>query len=166
MVYARVYAAVQGDEEYVLKRMMVEKGADVALSGQRERYFGELFRGAANGGDDGEGGVGEDGDEEGDGEERAELLRTAGGHLGRYVESFEVAGGSELWLVFRDEGASLHSLMYEAAGGPRERGLKVLQPSRWWLAMRRRHDGHETVLDLVRQVGYCHCCTSTTEPLR
>mmetsp|Transcript_18856 Transcript_18856/g.47617 ORF Transcript_18856/g.47617 Transcript_18856/m.47617 type:complete len:368 (-) Transcript_18856:237-1340(-) len=107
--------------------MMVEKGAGVRLSGQRERYYGELFREAPVGGG---------------------AAAAGAAHLVRYVESFEADGGRELWLVFRDEGVSLHSLMYEATDGG---GLTVLQPSRWWRAMRRRPDGHEAVLSLMRQ---------------
>mmetsp|Transcript_25140 Transcript_25140/g.70223 ORF Transcript_25140/g.70223 Transcript_25140/m.70223 type:complete len:805 (+) Transcript_25140:60-2474(+) len=42
-------AAGQVEEEaYVLKRIMVELGTDVRLSGERERYFGEIFRQQAN----------------------------------------------------------------------------------------------------------------------
>ena len=61
--------------------------------------------------------------------------------------------GSNLWLVFRDEGLSLHSLMYApvAAGDPASRGDNpggrraksstlgapaFLQPSEWWWQLR------------------------------
>ncbi|GBG68428.1 hypothetical protein CBR_g2972 [Chara braunii] len=36
----------QGEKTYVLKRIMVEKGEDVRLSGLREKHFGELFQNA------------------------------------------------------------------------------------------------------------------------
>lgn len=59
--------------------------------------------------------------------------------------------GDSLWLVFRDEGLSLHTLMYapmvpqdaNAGGpeGPRQRGSAgassvILQPSAWWWQLR------------------------------
>ena len=59
--------------------------------------------------------------------------------------------GDSLWLVFRDEGLSLHALMYApmvprdadvgGPGGPRQRGSAgpasaILQPSAWWWQLR------------------------------
>lgn len=62
--------------------------------------------------------------------------------------------GGALWLVFRDEGLSLHSLMYAPVGDPartRDAGAAVkggygggagagapaiLQPSEWWWQLR------------------------------
>ena len=41
-----------------------------------------------------------------------------------------------LWLVFRDEGVSLHRLMYASAGSARGGGVQMLEPSAWWWALR------------------------------
>ena len=172
------------EERFVLKRIMVEKGAGVRLSGDRERYFGEKFnRRSASllSGWPGEGGVDgeeEEGDEEGGGGggDSSWPLQVGADHLVRFVEAFETRRGQELWLVFRDEGMSLHSLMYEtateAAQGDEEDGkdgrsegaegedeeeetnqgsaeLKILQPSRWWWRLRRREDSHRVLLGAV-----------------
>lgn len=158
MMLARVQ---QPEERFVLKRILVEKGAGMRLSGERERHFGQLFKRAAaatgptlSGGFAGAGGGDDDGFD----------------HLVRYVESFETQQGRELWLVFRDEGTSLHSLMYEVMqgesttqGGAEEEGrggddtgglgIQILQPSRWWWRMRKQQgEADPVVLSVVRQV--------------
>lgn len=76
-------------EQYVLKRIFVEKGLDIRLSGLREVYFGELLK---------------------------PLALTS---VARYVEWFERIddskkgeGRREVWIVFVDEGNSLHNLLY------------------------------------------------------
>ncbi|CAJ2644045.1 unnamed protein product [Trifolium pratense] len=84
---------------YILKRIMVEKGSAVYLSGLREKYFGEIF---LNGSEYSfqnkfrlEGAIYEEG------------LN----HIARYVESFE-SRSNEIWLVFSYEGVSLSKLLY------------------------------------------------------
>ena len=70
--------------------------------------------------------------------------------------------GDSLWLVFRDEGLSLHALMY-APMAPRDAGARVpgdtrqrgsagaasaiLQPSAWWWQLRQGLG--------VRPQGFC-----------
>eukprot|EP00854_Cymbomonas_tetramitiformis_P024368 gene24368-29611_t len=74
-------------------------------------------------------------------------------HIARFVEAFEMQGkgGSEQWLVFRDEGASLSAVMYTSMGHPgTERRDKtadgkqtgdegyatMVGPSKWWRDMK------------------------------
>ncbi|KAK9815399.1 hypothetical protein WJX72_003040 [[Myrmecia] bisecta] len=140
---------------FVMKRMMTEHGEDVRLSGLREAYFGNLLRqpphlqatgpGAAP---DQQAGSGYD-------------------HLVRFMESFEA--GTDLWLVFRDEGTSLHSLMYSSTlhtnpfpdsaqpPGPEGRapgggGVQMLQPSAWWWRLRQASEGEGVIRDLLFQL--------------
>lgn len=124
----------------ILKRIMVEKGAAVYLSGLREKYFGEIFMNASNrlGGSLSAGistsvlnesqfdfyGLLETTDpmayETGNSWTSENLFEEKfhGGfyeeglnHIARYVESFE-SQANEIWLVFRYEGVSLSKLMY------------------------------------------------------
>lgn len=125
---------------FVLKRIMVERGAAVYLSGLREKYFGDVFLNASRC----------LGDLQSDGiktslfeEMRSDydLLETNESvyglgsgwsfenmfpnkfrtmrasfeeglsHIARYVESFE-SRSNEIWLVFHHEGVSLSKLIY------------------------------------------------------
>ncbi|KAL9357866.1 hypothetical protein Peur_051119 [Populus x canadensis] len=125
---------------FVLKRIMVERGAAVYLSGLREKYFGDIFLNASRC----------LGDLQSDGiktslfeEMRSDydLLETNESvyglgsgwsfenmfpnkfrtmratfeeglsHIARYVESFE-SRSNEIWLVFHHEGVSLSKLIY------------------------------------------------------
>jgi serine/threonine protein kinase len=137
----RARAVGRGGEKVVLKRVLVERGEEIRLSGRREAYFGEALR-AASGGD----------------------------NVARYESAFElipgdgrIAAETELWLVFRDEGESLASLMYtdtdkegdEKEKTPREgeRGdfFRVVGPSRWWLAARETSEGRRMLREVLRQ---------------
>jgi serine/threonine protein kinase len=136
----RARAVGRGGERVVLKRVLVERGEDIRRSGRREAYFGETLRGAG------------------------------GEHVARYESAFElipgdgrIAAETELWLVFRDEGESLASLMYtdtdkegdEKEKTPREgeRGdfFRVVGPSRWWLAARETSEGRRMLREVLRQ---------------
>ena len=139
---------------YVLKRILVDRGEDVRLSGRREAYFGELTRGSPGivryesafelrRGDGAREGAGDDGDDDGDEEDGDE---------------------TELWLVFRDEGKSLAALMY-GDGGEDEKSRvvrdsssssstpppRVVGPSRWWTEARRSEDGRRRLRAFLRQ---------------
>lgn len=137
---------------YVLKRILVDRGEEVRLSGRREAYFGELTRGApgivryesafelrrddgARGGDDDDGDGGREGEDE-----------------------------TELWLVFRDEGKSLAALMYGDGGEDEKSRIvgdsssssstpppRVVGPSRWWTDARRSADGRRRLRAFLRQ---------------
>ncbi|KAL0037567.1 hypothetical protein WJX77_002920 [Trebouxia sp. C0004] len=87
--------------KYILKRIFTERGPKVQLAGLREAYFGRLLQNhtavlqACTGGDS-----------------HCASLEEPSDHIVRFVESFQ--SGPDLWLVFHDEGTSLHSLMYSA----------------------------------------------------
>ncbi|ONH93502.1 hypothetical protein PRUPE_8G235000 [Prunus persica] len=124
----------------ILKRIMVEKGAAVYLSGLREKYFGEIFMNASNrlGGSLSAGistsvlnesqfdfyglvettdptayATGNSWTSENLFEEKFHggFYEEGLNHIARYVESFE-SQANEIWLVFRYEGVSLSKLMY------------------------------------------------------
>ena len=65
---------------------------------------------------------------------------------------------SELWLVFRDEGVSLHDLLYAAEAGSSSSsedhvGFKILGPSPWWKELRGESPmgGLSTIRPILRQ---------------
>ena len=63
-----------------------------------------------------------------------------------------------MWLVFRDEGASLHNLMYAPAiAGPHHtpphasHGDELSEPSEWWWGLRNGQGGEDLLRALLRQ---------------
>ncbi|KAK9682286.1 hypothetical protein RND81_10G063000 [Saponaria officinalis] len=113
---------------FILKRIMVERGSAVYLSGLREKYFGEIFLNASTS-------LGgfipskETGDYEStedtfiDGNRTWTVVYEEGlNHIARYMESFE-SQSNEIWLVFRHEGISLSKLMYTAEDAYEMRNL-------------------------------------------
>ena len=137
--HGEVWRAVRTDDPrgspLVLKRLLVERGPHVTLSGLRERHFGLLLK--------------------------HEPL------VARFVDAFEVDGS--LWLVFKDEGVSLHDLLYTTtpietgaadggggggSGGGSETGGEgafAVQPSPLWLRFRRERSGAAVLRQLLRQ---------------
>lgn len=87
-------------------------------------------------------------------------------HIARYVESFELPGKKDLWLVFHNEGKSLSSLLYTARSGgdPADEaelgGFKVLQPSQWWRWLKTTDAGRSEMRSIIHQlvlaVKECH----------
>ena len=65
------------------------------------------------------------------------------------MESFELDYGREMWLVFRDEGVSLHNLMYTAQEGD---GFQIVQPSSWWHELRQSKQNAEFEQRLIYQL--------------
>lgn len=125
---------------FILKRIMVERGSSVYLSGLREKYFGELFFNASTSlggflpsmvssslkpganlyGPFGTDKIGVQESEDFEYPEDMFIQRNGTwevvyeeglNHIARYVESFE-SRSNEIWLVFRHEGISLSKLMY------------------------------------------------------
>ena len=137
--HGEVWRAVRTDDPrgspLVLKRLLVERGPHVTLSGLRERHFGLLLK--------------------------HEPL------VARFVDAFEVDGS--LWLVFKDEGVSLHDLLYTTtpietgaadggggggSGGGSETGGEgafAVQLSPLWLRFRRERSGAAVLRQLLRQ---------------
>ncbi|CAM9213865.1 unnamed protein product, partial [Chrysoparadoxa australica] len=116
-------------DQFILKRMLLERGQACAEAGAREIFYGEMLRG----------------------EER----------MARYVEHFYAdkggiisegdtpVGGSELWLVFRDEGESLRQMLYTEVQSD---DYVLSGPSALWRSMKLDPDGPEVMKDLVRQL--------------
>jgi serine/threonine protein kinase/serine/threonine protein phosphatase PrpC len=111
-------------------------------------------------------------------------------HVGRFVEAFRTAplaaaaeaassaaaaaaatpsppAAPDAWLVFRDEGRSLHDLMYSAIGGrgggdgENENVPRILGPSEWWFSRRRspaasRRFVREVMSQLLRALAASH----------
>ncbi|KAF4692831.1 hypothetical protein FOZ60_012525 [Perkinsus olseni] len=101
--YGEAWRAMMMDgtcREVVLKRMFVEKGERVRLSGLREVYFGELLR---------------------DDKEKGMANHTAR-YLGHFIAN-EATKGEELWLVFENEGFSLVHWLFQPSGGMVTRSL-------------------------------------------
>ncbi|KAJ6306595.1 hypothetical protein OIU78_021836 [Salix suchowensis] len=125
---------------FVLKRIMVERGAAFYLSGIREKYFGEVFLNASRclGDLQSDGiktslfeemrsdydlletyesvhGLGSKWSFENKFPNKFRTMRATFeeglSHIARYVESFE-SRSNEIWLVFRHEGVSLSKLIY------------------------------------------------------
>ncbi|CAI0434066.1 unnamed protein product [Linum tenue] len=126
------------DDLFILKRIMVERGPAVYLSGLREKYFGEMFLNASKNiqglSDEYESSFSED--FESDFDELSKMSKYGLGnkwvednifpnrfmfqtpvfeeglnHIARYIESFE-SKSNEMWLVFRHEGVSLSKVIY------------------------------------------------------
>ena len=130
----RVGAEGGGDETFVMKRILVARGEHLALMAERESYFGALLSAGA---------------------------RAPSPHLARFVEAFEVPGGPqgpEAWLVFRNEGVSLRSLLYDAsveqdAGASGKGGTPlIVRPSPFWVASRTSAEGGGVRREIMRQL--------------
>ncbi|KAK9817610.1 hypothetical protein WJX74_001274 [Apatococcus lobatus] len=130
---AEEHFANRAKEGFVLKRLDRKQGLSSWLSGLREVHFGHRLLAL----------------------ERQQQRHIQPGsyqameHLARFVESFQI--GEELWLAFRDEGHSLHQLMYaplrldsehaQAGSSSAEQDSDVTAPdmlmqSQWWWKMR------------------------------
>jgi serine/threonine protein kinase len=75
------------EQYYALKRIFVERGAELRASFAREAHFGALFRNASS--------------------RLHPTHPSRPSQVVRWVDSFEMHGGRELWLVFMDEGEAL-----------------------------------------------------------
>ncbi|XP_023889066.1 uncharacterized protein LOC112001119 isoform X2 [Quercus suber] len=167
---------------FILKRMMVERGTAVYLSGLREKYFGEVFSNASKslGGLLSNSVVEEshvgftdlieanepmihentwsfENEFLNDRLQRA-ILEEGLNHIARYVESFE-SRSNEIWLVFRHEGISLSKLMYtvedvddNADGVEQVKHVQILRPSKWWHWLKTTEAGQEEMRNLIWQL--------------
>ncbi|XP_076914191.1 uncharacterized protein LOC143573109 isoform X1 [Bidens hawaiensis] len=141
-------SGLPNDNIFILKRIMVERGNTVYLSGIRERYFGELFLNASSY-------LG--------GTLSVKVAYEEGlKHIARYIESFE-SKSNEIWLVFRHEGTSLSKLLYTADnigssdGSTNEsddhiKHVRILHPSNWWRWLKTTEAGQEEMKNLIRQL--------------
>lgn len=133
---------------FVLKRILVEKGNEVYLSGVRERHFGELFLNARK--------------RTIHIHEKRKEVEDGLSHIARYVESFEGNIEGNLWLVFINEGYPLSSMIYTADTTiEKDQGhVRVLEPSNWWKWLKTTKDGLKEMRSLLHQlllgVKACH----------
>ncbi|KAK4742810.1 hypothetical protein SAY87_000811 [Trapa incisa] len=145
------------DEDlFILKRLMVERGRTVYLSGLREKYFGEVFLNASS----------SLGDQLSRGidysflNESSQVTSHEEGldHIARYVESFE-SQSSDIWLVFQHEGVSLSKLIYtteqegdKVEGSEQVKHSQVLHPSKWWNWLKTTKAGKEEMCSIIWQL--------------
>ncbi|KAL5068174.1 hypothetical protein RYX36_019061 [Vicia faba] len=157
---------------YILKRIMVEKGSAVYLSGLREKYFGEIFLNASMCFGDvllaGKSNcVFETSQQYGSEYSFQDKFRLQGAiyeeglnHIARYVESFE-SRSNEIWLVFSYEGVSLSKLLYTAEDAnntdekeklEQVKQVQILHPSKWWRWLKTTEEGQEEMRNLIWQL--------------
>ncbi|CAM8890284.1 unnamed protein product [Rhodiola kirilowii] len=145
----------------ILKRILVERGPAVYLSGLREKHFGELFLNASSHLEDN---IWSSKD--------FTLIDSVAyaeqglDHIARYIESFE-SRANEIWLVFRHEGISLSKLMYTVEDfenisdeGDKANRVRILHPSKWWHWLKKTEAGQNEMRNLIRQlllaIKSCH----------
>ncbi|AEE80468.1 kinase superfamily protein [Arabidopsis thaliana] len=143
------------NNSFILKRIMVERGPTVYLSGLREKHFGELFLNAYN--------VSESSSATQASSSQAassELGLSEEGlkHIARYIEYFE-SRYNDIWLVFHHEGVSLSKLMYtvEEAEISSEKAEEashgqILRPSKWWTWLKTTESGKEEMRRIIWQL--------------
>jgi len=114
--------------EVVLKRLFVEKGEHVRLSGEREIYFGTMLQ------------------------HRPHIARFIESF--EQEASSEYAGGAsgktsvEMWLVFHNEGFSLTQHMFQV-----QPNSLVVESSRfWWLIKRQQALGDQVIKNIAYQL--------------
>jgi serine/threonine protein phosphatase PrpC/serine/threonine protein kinase len=111
-------------EDFVAKRIFIEKSEALRLSGLREIYFGKRLKNREN--------------------------------IARYIEHFTLPRSTskiskseshleDLWIIFRDEGLSLRSYLYETRH-------MITTPSPFWRRMRLQHDGEKVLREIIKQL--------------
>lgn len=145
------------DNSFILKRIMVERGPTVYLSGLREKHFGELFLNAYS-----ISGSSSSAQTSSSQSASSELNLSEEGlkHIARYIEYFE-SRYNDIWLVFHHEGVSLSKLMYtveEAENIPTGEKAKeashgqILRPSNWWTWLKTTESGKEEMRRIIWQL--------------
>ncbi|XP_013692669.1 uncharacterized protein LOC106396741 isoform X2 [Brassica napus] len=151
------YDANGPDNSFILKRIMVERGPTVYLSGLREKHFGELFLNAYS-----ISGSSSSAQTSSPQSASSELDLSEEGlkHIARYIESFE-SRYNDIWLVFHHEGVSLSKLMYTVeeaenipAGEKAEEAShgQILRPSNWWTWLKTTDSGKEEIRRIIWQL--------------
>ncbi|CAN6828695.1 unnamed protein product, partial [Brassica oleracea] len=145
------------DNSFILKRIMVERGPTVYLSGLREKHFGELFLNAYS-----ISGSSSSAQTSSPQSASSELDLSEEGlkHIARYIEYFE-SRYNDIWLVFHHEGVSLSKLMYTVeeaenipAGEKAEEAShgQILRPSNWWTWLKTTDSGKEEMRRIIWQL--------------
>ncbi|KAL0725229.1 hypothetical protein Bca4012_039828 [Brassica carinata] len=151
------YDANGPDNSFILKRIMVERGPTVYLSGLREKHFGELFLNAHS-----ISGSSSSAQTSSSQSASSELDLSEEGlkHIARYIEYFE-SRYNDIWLVFHHEGVSLSKLMYTVeeaenipAGEKAEEAShgQILRPSNWWTWLKTTESGKEEMRRIIWQL--------------
>lgn len=151
------YDANGPDNSFILKRIMVERGPTVYLSGLREKHFGELFLNAYS-----ISGSSSSAQTSSPQSASSELDLSEEGlkHIARYIEYFE-SRYNDIWLVFHHEGVSLSKLMYTVeeaenipAGEKAEEAShgQILRPSNWWTWLKTTDSGKEEMRRIIWQL--------------
>ncbi|XP_071717678.1 uncharacterized protein [Rutidosis leptorrhynchoides] len=148
------------DKIFILKRIMVEKGNMVYLSGLREKYFGELFLNASaymrvTVSVKGSSALELDTSLKRERQQRV-VYEKGLEHIARYIESFE-SRSNEIWLVFRHEGISLSKLLYTSddmgtTNDDHMKHVRILHPSKWWHWLKTTKAGQEEMRNLIWQL--------------
>ncbi|VVB06715.1 unnamed protein product [Arabis nemorensis] len=145
------------DNSFILKRIMVERGPTVYLSGLREKHFGELFLSAFN--ISGSSSATQTSSSQSASSE-LDLSEEGLKHIARYIEYFE-SRYNDIWLVFHHEGVSLSKLMYtveeadnSSAGEKAEKAShgQILRPSKWWTWLKTTESGKEEMRRIIWQL--------------
>ncbi|XP_023773030.1 uncharacterized protein LOC111921679 isoform X1 [Lactuca sativa] len=160
---------------FILKRIMVEKGNAVYLSGLREKYFGEVFLNVSaspskesypymysflrrNDSEDHH-----QPPEHMSSTRKRQAYEEGVKHIARYIESFE-SRSNEIWLVFRHEGVSLSKLLYTAedvgssddttknVNDDHIKHIRILHPSNWWHWLKTTKAGQDEIRNLIWQL--------------
>ncbi|WZY87408.1 hypothetical protein YC2023_044143 [Brassica napus] len=150
------YDAHAPDNSFILKRIMVERGPTVYLSGLREKHFGELFLNAhsISGSSSAQTSSPQSASSE------LDLSEEGLKHIARYIEYFE-SRYNDIWLVFHHEGVSLSKLMYTVeeaenipAGEKAEEAShgQILRPSNWWKWLKTTDSGKEEMRRIIWQL--------------
>eukprot|EP01134_Creolimax_fragrantissima_P006142 CFRG6142T1 len=170
--YGEVWRARCKGSEYVLKRMFLEKGRTVQLSGLREIHFGTIFNhhkhiarfveffdghSGRNCRDHAETSKGPGstcntkakGNVDDLSDETAQGIDDKNGDY-ENEERSEGRTPSELWLVFRNEGVSLRSLMYNTVTDGTE--YVHIERSKLWARLKRSTEGHLVIRSILRQM--------------
>jgi serine/threonine protein kinase/serine/threonine protein phosphatase PrpC len=118
-----------GSEHLVMKRLFVERSEEIRLSGLREIHFGVLLKKSR--------------------------------FIARYVDHFTSPRSQndpndllvDLWIVFVDEGRSLHTYIYDTEH-------IMVRPSPFWRRLRLERDGpvvlREIMKQLLQAIHVCH----------
>ncbi|KAI5068294.1 hypothetical protein GOP47_0016639 [Adiantum capillus-veneris] len=141
-------------ERFVLKRVMGEKGDSVYLSGLRERYFGEVFVNAMA--------LRKSTNTNNHNTRAAQETEDGLNHIARYIETIQGKQEGDFWLVFKNEGYPLSSMLYTTDTTiEKDKGhVRVLEPSNWWRWLKSTKDGRREMRNLLHQlllgVKACH----------
>ncbi|TYK30101.1 putative protein phosphatase 2C 51 isoform X2 [Cucumis melo var. makuwa] len=146
---------------FIMKRVMVERGAGIYLSGLREKYFGEIFFNASTClGDVLSTGTSNFVFEESPWGSKDLLTKDESlCHKVGETRHFENISPNRFQAnrVIYEEGTSLSKLMYSIENADEEKveqknHVQILRPSKWWHWLKTTEAGQEEMKNLIRQL--------------